>query len=144
MPGFVGRKLVPPSIPNDYQLYPGVGYYKYHSNTLTFDEANKKCAEEGGHLAIINSEAEHQVIKSLVTKGTAYLGFHDQIKEGEFITIFGEPLAATGFTRWAPNQPDDAGGKEDCGTYWAGQGLNDIPCSIANFFVCEYDLAWAE
>ncbi|KAG8232818.1 hypothetical protein J437_LFUL014176 [Ladona fulva] len=125
-------------------MHPGVGYYKYHSKKLSFDAANKKCAEEGGHLAIINSEAEHQIVRSLLKNDSAYLGFHDRIKEGEFITIFGEPLAATGFTGWVKGQPDNSGGKEHCGSYYPKYGLNDMACEKEMPFICEYDLSWSE
>ncbi|XP_046395333.1 hemolymph lipopolysaccharide-binding protein-like [Ischnura elegans] len=146
--------IAPPPLPADYELFPGVGYYKFHTTFANgFEDASLKCAQEGGHLAIINSEAEHQVVQVMFAKHPestvktvwAFVGFHDRKKEGEFYTIFGEPLQSTGFTRWShPGQPDDAGKNEDCGTVHRNGGLNDYPCNGQAPFFCEYDLSWTE
>ncbi|XP_071452995.1 hemolymph lipopolysaccharide-binding protein-like [Hetaerina americana] len=146
--------IAPPQLPADYQLFPGVGYYKFHTALANgFEDASSRCANEGGHLAIVNSEAEHQVLQTLFAKHPeselktvwAFVGFHDRLKEGEFVTIFGQPLQSTGFTRWSsPGQPDDYNKAEDCGTVRRNGGLNDIGCASVLPFFCEYDLSWAE
>ncbi|KAG8235482.1 hypothetical protein J437_LFUL018752 [Ladona fulva] len=93
---------VPPPLPVDYKLFPGIGYYKFHVKPASnFDDAVSICFKEGGYLAIINSKEESDVLKSLLNKNPetkfypypfSYLGFHDRYKEGEFVTIFvGEP-----------------------------------------------------
>jgi hypothetical protein len=74
-----------------------VGYYKIHSERKTWHEARKICEQEGGHLAIINSEEESSVLQSIfapvATKlGAAFvsIGFHDLYTEGQYLTIFGK------------------------------------------------------
>ncbi|KAG8231322.1 hypothetical protein J437_LFUL019527 [Ladona fulva] len=144
--------LVVPPRPADYELFPGVGYYKFHTNFAKgFEEASSICAKEGGHLAIVNSESEHQVLATMFARHPesdlktvwAFVGFHDRLVEGEFVTIFGQPLNSTGFTRWSsPGQPDNYKGIEDCGTVHRNGGLNDIPCTSHLPFFCEYDLTW--
>jgi hypothetical protein len=76
-----------------------MGYYKFHSIGLTWREALHACAQEGAHLAIINSQEEANLIKGLyamhpkVQNSTdnnhAFLGYHDFYTEGQFETIFG-------------------------------------------------------
>ncbi|XP_046401980.1 hemolymph lipopolysaccharide-binding protein-like [Ischnura elegans] len=140
-----GLLVVLPKVPLGYNLYAGVGHYKRHEKGPGgWDKAYSTCASEGAHLAIINSEAEYDVIRSLGGKDNAYLGFHDRVKEGEWVTVFGEPLDSTGFTRWIPKQPDNAGGIEHCGSYHPRGGLNDIPCNLEFPFICEFDLSWSE
>jgi hypothetical protein len=74
-----------------------VGYYKIHSELQTWQEARQICAQEGGHLAIINSEEESEVLRSIFApvaakvKGVwAYIGFHDLDNEGQYLTVFGK------------------------------------------------------
>ncbi|XP_071455074.1 hemolymph lipopolysaccharide-binding protein-like isoform X2 [Hetaerina americana] len=90
---------VPPPVPADYDLFPGIGYYKFHRELAPiFDTASEICFKEGGHLAIINSLAESQVMQLLwrlhpenetYKHNYAFIGIHDRLKEGEFTTIFG-------------------------------------------------------
>jgi hypothetical protein len=74
-----------------------VGYYKVHSEPNTWHEARRICALEGGHLAIINSEAESKVLQSIFAPVAArlkvvwaFIGFHDRYSEGQYLTIFGK------------------------------------------------------
>ena len=80
-----------------YELHRGVGYYKIHSEPKTWHEARQICAQEGGHLAIINSEEESKVLQSIFAPVAARLktiwvsiGFHDLYNEGQYLTVFGK------------------------------------------------------
>ena len=71
-----------------------------HKTQKNWFEARDVCYEEGGHLLVINSENEAAIIRNIWRKNPkifddwkndfAYVGVHDQIKEGEFLTIFGK------------------------------------------------------
>lgn len=135
--------------PPEYELFPGVGYYKFHTTPKTWDEARRICQQEGGYLVVINSEAESKVMQNFLDgarniKGAnhndyAFVGFHDRFVEGEYLTVFGKPLSSTGFARWASlQQPDNAGGNENCGSIHRNGGLNDIPCPWKLPFFCEH------
>nr|CAD7432915.1 unnamed protein product [Timema monikensis] len=146
----------PPIAGPDYELFPGVGYYKLHMSPLNWDQARKACISEGAHLVVINSEAESLVLQQIYSqylqvKGAenqdyAYIGFHDRYTEGQYVTVLGTPLSSTGFTRWSgTGQPDNAGGGpgkpgEDCGTIHRNGGLNDITCHLKLAFFCEQEL----
>ncbi|XP_046403563.1 hemolymph lipopolysaccharide-binding protein-like [Ischnura elegans] len=140
---------VPPAIPVDFELFPGIGYYKFHQEGApNFDSANAACFKEGGHLIIINSKEESQVTHQLWSRyphtanfkhNFAYIGIHDRFKEGEFITIFGEPLSKTGYVKWVTNNPDNSN-EEDCGSVNRDGEMNDVSCQISLPFICEYDL----
>jgi len=74
-----------------------VGYYKIHSDPKTWHEARLFCAQEGGHLAIINSEEESKVLQSMFAPVAAklkgvwvFIGFHDLYNEGQYLTVFGK------------------------------------------------------
>jgi hypothetical protein len=74
-----------------------VGDYKIHSELKTWHEAHRICAQEGGHLAIINSEEESEVLQSIFAPVAAkmkviwvLIGFHDLYNEGQYLTVFGK------------------------------------------------------
>ena len=88
---------VPPFRAQGYELRRGVGYYKIHSVPKTWNEALQICAQEGGHLAIINSEEESKVLQSMFAPVAAklnvvwiFIGFHDLYNEGQYLTVFGK------------------------------------------------------
>jgi hypothetical protein len=65
-----------------------------HSEPKNWHEARKICEQEGGHLAIINSEEESKVLQEIFKPVMgeelwALIGFHDLYKEGQYLTIFG-------------------------------------------------------
>merc|ERR1711971_1072932 len=43
-----------------------------------------------------------------------------------------------GYTNWAPDEPNDWGGNEDCveASYNQGWQWNDLDCNAGNYFVC--------
>jgi hypothetical protein len=87
----------PPRAGPGYELHRGMGYYKIHSEPKTWPEARRVCAQEGGHLTIINSEEESKVLQSIFAPVAAGLktiwvliGFHDLYNEGQYLTVFGK------------------------------------------------------
>lgn len=99
-----------------------------------------------GYLAIINSEAEEQLLLRLMKDNnirTAWLGIHDLYQEGEWVTIEGDPLEETGYTGWTtkltqfPNQPDNFGGNQNCGLLIVEGGMDDVYCNDVNSYFCE-------
>ena len=74
-----------------------MGYYKIHSELKTWHEARQICAQEGGYLAIINSDEESKVMQSIFGPVAAkliadwvFIGFHDLYDEGQYLTVFGK------------------------------------------------------
>ena len=75
---------------------PGFGYYKLHTDVKTWPDALHTCQNEGAHLAIINSQEEAKALAPMWRANPtiphyddyAFIGFHDQYKEGQFLTVF--------------------------------------------------------
>ncbi|XP_046386346.1 hemolymph lipopolysaccharide-binding protein-like [Ischnura elegans] len=130
-------------VPARYTLYPGVGYYKMYNLTtthLSFTEAFYNCSYDGGHMAIINSEAEANLFKSFWKKfptggSFVYLGFNDLHKAGEFRTILGQTLEESGYNKWGPNEPS---GKSLCGFFDENALHRVMSCTSKRPFLCEY------
>jgi hypothetical protein len=82
--------------PADYELLPGLGYYKFHTDIKTWDKARDICENEGAHLAVINSLTEAKSLPSIWIrdvfndwrKDAAYIGTWDPERNGDFVTIF--------------------------------------------------------
>ncbi|KAG8239614.1 hypothetical protein J437_LFUL019286 [Ladona fulva] len=122
-----------------YEFFPVFGYYKFHKNRVTFQNAIKICQSEGAHLAIINSDEEAAVLSKMV-QGYYYpwVGVHDPDKNRDFRTIFGTPLRATGYSKWKISQPD--GPSNQYCVYFHPDGLGDNPCNSEYEFFCERGL----
>jgi len=97
-------------------------------------------------LVVYNSLAELEWVQDKMTGLTFppvhvpfWIGLQDYMTEGEWRWLDGRPLGAgfshPGFNQWCLNQPDNAGGDEDCAVdyfeawLFSGHGcLNDYPC----------------
>ncbi|KAJ9577347.1 hypothetical protein L9F63_006091, partial [Diploptera punctata] len=91
----------PPGPPGEgYELVPGFGYYKYYGVAKTWQEAVETCQAEGGHLLIVNSDAEFAVVKKIWDRNPSiykdwrknhlYIGLTDKAKEGNWVSILGK------------------------------------------------------
>lgn len=81
----------------------------------------------GGHLASIADEAENTWVRlnMLSWDGrarTAWIGFTDQLNEGDFIWTSGDPVT---YTNWNAGEPNDVGG-EDFTEMQSSGGWNDL------------------
>ncbi|KAJ9596773.1 hypothetical protein L9F63_012204 [Diploptera punctata] len=127
-----------------YTYVPRLGHYKLHnvSERRSWHEAHATCAREGSHLLILNSEHEENVIKFLIeishTRGRLHwLGFHDQYREGKYITVCNGTLE---YAKWYPGRPE--GSKQlNCGYYLyhnaTHHGMADGDCTWSGPFICE-------
>ncbi|KAL6267745.1 hemolymph lipopolysaccharide-binding protein-like [Pogonomyrmex barbatus] len=138
---------------DDYRYTVGIGAHKLHTRAVMWNDARKICNEEGGYLAIINSIAEEHIlldifnhsgpIKDAAYANEAFLGIHDLYAEGEWVTVLGDSLAKTGYTRWSDKwggQPDNGGGKQHCGALMKEGGMDDVACEVPFPFFCELPL----
>ncbi|CAB0035125.1 unnamed protein product [Trichogramma brassicae] len=75
----------------------------------------------------------------------ALLGIHDLYKEADWVTIFGEPLASTGYAGWSSTywngQPDNRDKRQHCGALINQGGMDDVDCHDKFAFFCELPLA---
>lgn len=138
---------------DDYRHTPGIGSHKLHTRSSTWNVARKLCNEEGGHLAIVNSILEANIlldifnnsgpIKDAAYPDVALLGIHDLYEEGEWVTVLGESIARTGYTGWSDKwggQPDNGSGRQNCGALLKEGGLDDVACDVPFPFFCEIPL----
>ncbi|XP_049948981.1 hemolymph lipopolysaccharide-binding protein-like isoform X2 [Schistocerca serialis cubense] len=152
MPMFelISHTSPPPRVGADYKFFRNVGYYKLHTEKMNWENARRTCAKEGAHLAIVNSVAEENAIREVMRAHSsdnfaAFIGFHDIFKEGEYVTVLGEPLKSSGHVRWGKGEPNNgmfpgSPEGEDCGNIYADGAINDYRCTQELPFVCEQSL----
>jgi len=96
--------------------------------------ARSACQGWGGDLAAITSLAESVFVNPYVSTVT-WIGGTDAAQEGVFRWADGEPWS---FAAWAPQQPDDNQGKEDCAAIDPNKsGWNDLSCPLGACYLCE-------
>ncbi|KMQ90804.1 hemolymph lipopolysaccharide-binding protein [Lasius niger] len=131
---------------NDYLITPGMGAHKLHTRKLPWNKARRICIQEGGHLAVINSNSEEKILLRVLEENKvnqAWLGVHDLYEEGDWNTIMDETLEATGYSKWKDaSEPNNLDGKQHCGVLLKDgnsgiTGMDDLDCAAANAFFCE-------
>lgn len=118
--------------------------YTVSKGKATWKEAQAKCKEAGGHLVTITSQTENDNVARLLWNAgarTAWIGLSDKDLESEWKWVGGE---SSTFRNWAPGEPNDAGGAEDCVEIHSGSGKwNDwgLPDKEEqkSYYVCEDD-----
>jgi len=114
--------------------------YKYIDESLSWENANNYCAEQGGHLPALNSAEEHSMLTELCFSNSGnedcWIGLNDIDIEEDFQWANGTAYPADGYTfNWSWNT---AG--RDCfvleGYYHNGKIEGDS-CNSAKKFLCE-------
>lgn len=104
------------SIPSDALKYNGHSYYIFN-NALTWEQAQAYCESRGGHLAVINNDAENtKLFNYMKSKGydSAYFGLSDRAKEGTWTWANGEKFS---YKNWASGEPN-GGTYENYGMFY--------------------------
>ena len=111
------------------------GYsYKMHTGKKTWQEAEDICKQEGGHLAMVKTQATHDYVTK-TWNNDFWIGVNDISQEGNYQFVDGSPVM-TAF--WAPRQPDNHENKEDCIHYMPiKQKWNDNRCNVKKSFLCQ-------
>jgi formylglycine-generating enzyme required for sulfatase activity/putative hemolysin len=111
--------------------------YLYIEQTKTWSDARDYCAEQGGYLVTIQDATENVYVYSLTEEGWAWLGATDEVNEGTWVWVSGEPWK---YSTWAYQQPSG----DDYLTYKAGlAGDNNWDDVVLDSrpFICEWDSA---
>ncbi len=110
--------------------------HEYYCSTspAVWDNAQATCLANGGHLAVINSEEENNLLASFLVTQSAYIGLSDVQDEGNFTWVNGDPL---NYTNWYPNQPNNYNGAQHYVEMLSNGQWNDQYAKIALEFIME-------
>lgn len=100
--------------------YNGHSYYR-STSSMTWTSAKIACQNMGGHLVTMNSSAENNFVFSTWPSG--WIGFTDEVVEGQWGWVTNEPVT---YTNWNPGEPNNAG-NEDYAQFVSGGRWNDLP-----------------
>ncbi|XP_035694513.1 uncharacterized protein LOC118428529, partial [Branchiostoma floridae] len=128
------------SCASGYQRYEGTCYRAY-GDRKSYDDAKAKCAADGGRLVAPKTEMLDTFIMGLVQAnggGDHWIGLDDKASEGVWTYSDGTQMQNCDFKKWAPGEPNNAGG-QDCVQYWAAAGhrWDDDTCSRQKKFICQ-------
>ena len=91
-----------------------------------------------GHLATMTTEFENLFVQNLLPEGArAWVGLTDELGEGDFKWVTGEPLR---YTNWDPVQPDNYNNEDFVELLQETHNWNDLPnySSAITGYVVEY------
>ncbi len=133
-----GRVDDGPDCPDCSEATFGGHRYLFCWRARTWVDAEASCEAQGATLTVIEDAAENafvwQEFRARVG-GDYWLGASDLAAEGAWVWADGAPML---FEDWAPGEPNDAGGNEDCMNGWGFDGTwNDLPCDWGLPSVCE-------
>jgi hypothetical protein len=111
-------------------------YCVYPRALLSHGEARALCARTSSKLAVLESDAEHEAfgatVGGLVGADRVWVGMSE--RAGRWTWADGTPVSHG----WLPDEPNDAGGAEDCGEWWPQTGgFNDVACTSRLPALCE-------
>jgi len=133
------KRLLPNNKAN-YNVTSDMSAHKLSSHKLSWNKARMACIQDGGHLAIVNSDSEEKILLQLMAEKSidrTWLGVHDLYEEGDWVTVNNEALEDTGYVKWHGNEPNNWGGDQNCGALIKEGGMDDVECNTVYFFFCE-------
>nr|XP_016851016.1 PREDICTED: pulmonary surfactant-associated protein D [Anolis carolinensis] len=111
--------------------------FKTDGSQGSFESSKATCLQAGGQLASPKTSTENAAIQQIVARHNkaAYLGMNDLQAEGTYKHLNGEVVE---YTNWAAEEPNNAGGKEDCIEIYLDGKWNDRSCTERRLIVCEF------
>ncbi|MHA2028249.1 MAG: lectin-like protein, partial [Candidatus Kariarchaeaceae archaeon] len=115
--------------------------YELIQEWRSWSDAKIDCEARGGYLVTITSQEENDFITNLIGSNNIWIGFTDEVTEGDWQWVTGEQVT---YTNWGGGNPDDWDVGEDyaemgSSEYWLGIHWNDCPTGMGNYYVCEFE-----
>lgn len=141
--------------PSGYAPINGIGMYRaVEPGSKSWQDAAADCNDDddtGGpyskftHLVVLGSETERLALSAGGTpvSGNTWIGLSDLATEGTYLWVTAEPTGGYPMVGehppWDTDDPDNAGGAEDCIRFKNDYSLEDKPCTDTQSYVCECD-----
>ena len=124
-------------------LFSGIDdIFIYHSDRLTFHQAQAACEANGMILSMPDNQAKQERLTSYLetqtrTSNQVWIGLTDILEEANFLWLDGREAS---WSFWGANKPNNGGFfGEHCVTLVSSSSFewNDRPCSDTLSYVCE-------
>ncbi len=108
--------------------------YFINPQFMTGPQAQSYAQTFGANLISVQSSSENaDLVQALSNQGYSsnviWIGYSDDVSEGSYVWYDGSPLS---YSNWAPGEPNDAGGAEDCTQIYPDGMWNDLNCAGYN------------
>lgn len=140
-PGCPANYVALGDLPSRYRVSGGTAANPDPAGRGTWVTAEADCRDDGGgtHLAIAETQAEHDAFVDVVSGATRWLGVTDRKVEGTWKTILG---GSTFYATWGSPPPQNI--DYDCMTLNRGTSHEDMPCDDPDpqwhkGYICECD-----
>ncbi|WP_423055601.1 peptidoglycan DD-metalloendopeptidase family protein [Acetobacterium carbinolicum] len=111
--------------------------YLLMDDAVAWDEANAMAQAQGGHLAVITSQEEQNVINGLLKKGCQIQYFIGGSRNnGNFVWSTGESLS---YTNWSPGEPNNFNNNENCISIFESGKWNDNSNTAYQGYIVEIE-----
>ncbi|XP_078656974.1 uncharacterized protein LOC144903052 isoform X2 [Branchiostoma floridae x Branchiostoma belcheri] len=128
--------------PNEYHQFRQV-CYKLFLTPKSFTNSAEICQAGGGTLAMPRDAGINAFLLNLIAMhhpNNFWIGLDDQRNEGQWTWVDGTALGA-GYAAWAPGEPNDMDGRQDCAYYWGARDYqwDDGQCNVFHrfSFICQ-------
>lgn len=117
--------------------------YELYNVSIPWHEAKAKCEELGGHLVVITSSKENEIVGDLVSQGgrhSYWMGMSDNEVEGTWVSVTNESLS---YTNWMDGEPNNQNNEDYAvirnveGKTW--NDASDTYYTVLVGFICEYE-----
>ncbi|XP_078661578.1 uncharacterized protein LOC144905700 [Branchiostoma floridae x Branchiostoma belcheri] len=117
--------------------------YHVFAQAQTNAQAQETCRSIRGNLADIKTMDLQKFIEGLIRSVDPskdyWMGLNDKKVERVWTWSDGTPISGCDFSYWAPGEPNDGGGNQDCGQLWSNVGFkwDDDSCDRRKYFICQ-------
>ncbi|XP_054628159.1 C-type lectin domain family 4 member M-like isoform X2 [Dunckerocampus dactyliophorus] len=116
--------------------------YMFVNEKKTWNDAKSCCIDNGGHLASVHTKVKYDFLYELAGGRRTWFGGYKENNDwkwvdGSTFSLKKEGEGNSKDAKWAPGQPDNRGGSENCVDIFSAVGLNDLPCSVKQPFICQ-------
>ncbi|XP_045535504.1 uncharacterized protein LOC106721393 [Papilio machaon] len=114
------------------------GWIKLNLFPAKWQEARLRCHFEGAVLASPETPELASILKSIAAERFpcgVYTGVHATFSPGDYFSVEGTPIGRMPI-EWAPNEPDNYEGKEDCIILQGNGTAADVNCTDLYPYVC--------
>ncbi|XP_031754021.1 CD209 antigen-like protein A [Xenopus tropicalis] len=129
----ITRRQLLSNCPENWQGIESKCYY-ISTTTLTWEESKNVCIAQGSSLLILKDKKEMDDLEPLVENKPFWIGMTKKGKSWQWL----DSTIPT-FLPWAPNEPNDMNGKENCAES-NGRQWNDIDCLVKGYYICKKNL----
>ncbi|KAK8750854.1 hypothetical protein OTU49_015029 [Cherax quadricarinatus] len=122
--------------PASYTMACTFAYRVFNNVKLRYEEAERRCAQDGAQLIAIKSEEQQLVVLKSIQREAYWIGLTDRHKEGDWLLSDGSRPSYFKWDKGQPNNYKKYDHDQDCVMLFQG-AWNDNQCNQQLSFICQ-------